>query len=379
MARLITQEELRTVIEQGDGYIQSGDKNNAEGLKYDFTFSGRFLKAVHGRELKVSDFAPSDSRSIRVDPGETVFVLTQEYLKLPVNIKAELSHKRKLAHDGVIILGGFCVDPLYEGNLMFGIYNISSEPFPLVQGKKLIAAQFYQLDEIETAAFPKPGSIVDFPRDVTGIIGRFKGASNEALKTEVEKLAIQMHELRDVIEKREGWLEDFKENLEKIEDLLERERQERLAGQSDVSKILQEQTKNLEKLNTSSADLEKAIERHKVMLGMAKWFVLIILGFMVLYFLKSVFGDKKKTAWHVAPTVEEMIHPTFHGTAQGAFVPRVTPRGFLEPLGFREGNQHFLQETELRQLAELTRGRSVPTRKVVRISPQSDLSGNLLS
>jgi deoxycytidine triphosphate deaminase len=49
------------------------------------------------------------------DPGEAVFVLTQEHLELPANYIAILSPKRRLAHGGIIVLGGLSVDPLHSG------------------------------------------------------------------------------------------------------------------------------------------------------------------------------------------------------------------------------------------------------------------------
>ena len=58
-----------------------------------------------------------------VEPGEVVFVLTEERLDLPRNMIAVLSQKRKLFNQGIQVLGGFCIDPLYRGKLLVGLYN----------------------------------------------------------------------------------------------------------------------------------------------------------------------------------------------------------------------------------------------------------------
>ena len=247
-----THDELLNIIGSPDGFIKNGQVDGVEGIKYDFHFSGRFLKARYGRELNVKDF-PLDVEATSVEAGETVFVLTEELLDLPNDIKAELSNKRKLAHEGVQILGGFCVDPNYKGPLVFGVYNFSSEPFPLIKGKKIIAAQFYRLSEEEQGEgeYPKPNPIEGFPRDVIARIGRFHGISNQALEKRVEELSTVVHGLRDDFERRQDWFLKFERSIDEINKALKsldeiiggnlkREIEERQRGQDQLSRLLRE-------------------------------------------------------------------------------------------------------------------------------------------
>lgn len=52
-----------------------------------------------------------------IKPGETAFVTTEETLELPGDVFCQLSTKRKLSHEGILVLGGFYVDPNYKGKL----------------------------------------------------------------------------------------------------------------------------------------------------------------------------------------------------------------------------------------------------------------------
>ena len=105
--------------------------------------------------------------SAKIEPGEVVFVMSQEKVKLPTDVMIILSQKRKIAHDGVAIMGGLTVDPGYDGYLLIGLYNFSSEPFRIVPGRKLIAGLFYRLVDQEIDTFSRPESrILDFPDDL---------------------------------------------------------------------------------------------------------------------------------------------------------------------------------------------------------------------
>ncbi|REK04480.1 MAG: hypothetical protein DWQ36_16635 [Acidobacteria bacterium] len=252
MGELIAEAELRDMVcleDEGSSehIIFRGSHDCLEGIKYDFRFGGRFLKAVHGeREVTVDQFPPGETSSFAVQPGETVFVLSQERLQLPRDIKAELSHKRKLAHEGVLVMGGFCVDPLYRGVLIFGIHNISSEPFILEPGKKLIAAQFYRLDESEIdpdARAPEPMN--SFPRDIVRSIQRFAGASTRAIDRKLIELEAAVAAMREDLRQREEWFDDMKDivtglqtSIHDLTGTIQAEREQRLAGEDRLSKAV---------------------------------------------------------------------------------------------------------------------------------------------
>ena len=128
---LLTGAALRAALND-DGFIRNGSVDSIEGEKYDFRISPIVLKASYGSPgLDIKALAEEHRAQMQVDPGEVVFVKTIETLVLPKNINALLSPKRKLSHLGLIVLGGFCVDPLYQGPLFIGLYNFSSTPFPL--------------------------------------------------------------------------------------------------------------------------------------------------------------------------------------------------------------------------------------------------------
>jgi dCTP deaminase len=152
MPRLITGERLKQAVEGGT-FIINGDPSGVEAVKYDFHMGSSVLKALYGQPKDI-DKIPEEERW--VDPGEAVFLLTREKLDLPANMIAILTPKRKLAHSGIMMLGGLAVDPCYKGHLLLGLYNFSSTKYPLRPGAKLIAAVFYELDGPEVCDVGAP-------------------------------------------------------------------------------------------------------------------------------------------------------------------------------------------------------------------------------
>jgi hypothetical protein len=114
-----------------------------------------------------------------------------------------------------MVLGGFCVDPLYQGKLLVGLYNFSSSPFPLIAGKKLIAAVFYELQEDELAEFRKPAlGIEDFPEDLIRLMQQYRPVSNQNLVEQLNKLCNEVETLRRDFHNREDWFKRFQQGLE---------------------------------------------------------------------------------------------------------------------------------------------------------------------
>lgn len=247
MPRLITERELRDAIQKGT-FIQDGKLENAEGVKYDFRMGNMLLKSEFGKPIDVSRLSEEHRGSLCVQPGEAVFVLTMERLELSGRMKALLSPKRKLSHEGIMVLGGFCIDPLYKGRLLVGLYNFSSSPFPLIPGKKLIAALFYELRDDELAEFAPPeAAIEDFPDDLVRLMRSYSPVSTQSLLDQLHDLGVKFEELRTEFRERADWFERIAESIEKhdqqIDKLLEgldKERDQRVASEKQFERQLSE-------------------------------------------------------------------------------------------------------------------------------------------
>ncbi|MBI5912338.1 MAG: hypothetical protein HY848_20610 [Betaproteobacteria bacterium] len=214
MPTMITGKELRAAVEEGS-FIQGGDFSCVEGVKYDFRLSARILKARYTSPIDATKLTETEKQNLNVEPGEAVFVLTEERLKLPENMVAQLSPKRKLSHAGILTLGGFTIDPRYEGRLLLGLFNFSSTPFALIPGKKVIAATFYKLEGSEVGEFPAPvAPLDDFPDELIQVMQKYHPVALQSVTDLVKRLQEDMLTLRDEVKSHETWYQRFKDSLD---------------------------------------------------------------------------------------------------------------------------------------------------------------------
>jgi deoxycytidine triphosphate deaminase len=238
VAKLITGEHLRAALADG-GFIKNGAPSSVEGAKYDFRMSPIILKSSFGSPVNLANLTEEQRALVRVEPGEVVFVRTIERLELPNTVTAVLSTKRKLSHQGIIALGGFCIDPLYKGPLFVGLYNFSSTPFPLQSGKKLIAALFYELSGDEVTDFPTPESVPDddFPDELKNLIRNYKPVELKGLTEALSTLHAQFLALQDEVRDDRTWKRDFRDALDQqtkqIDKLLEGLQEEKEARKGE--------------------------------------------------------------------------------------------------------------------------------------------------
>lgn len=218
MSTVISGGALQEAVQTGT-FIKEGSIECAEGVKYDFRMGSRILKASFKRPIDMAQMSEIEQSSVTVEPGEVVFVLSHESINLPNDVMAVLSPKRKLSHEGIMVLGGLCIDPLYKGKLLVGLYNFSSTAFALIPGKKLIAAVFYRLSGDELGHFDAPETVVrDFPEDIVKLISMYKPVGMQAIQDLMHDLRQEIDSLRIEITTDKEWKTEFKNSLSQHND-----------------------------------------------------------------------------------------------------------------------------------------------------------------
>jgi deoxycytidine triphosphate deaminase len=285
MPSLITGDHLRTAVEKNT-FIKSGVVKSVEGAKYDFRMSPIILKSSFVTPVNIEKL-PEDKRSQAVvDSGDVVFVKTIELLDLPNTMIATLSPKRKLSHLGIIVLGGLAVDPKYKGPLFIGLYNFSSTPFPLLPGRKLIAAMFYNLCGDELAEFPELEPLSDqdeFPDDLISLIRNYKPVELRGLNEAVSRLQGEFDALQEEVRDDRTWKKEFREGLEAQSKLIK-----------DLLDGLKEEIDNRKQedfaIKTRLDKVSDVYAGFRAMGGIIALFVAAILGGFAGYFIPKMFG-----------------------------------------------------------------------------------------
>jgi dCTP deaminase len=105
------------------GFVDCEDK----GEVWDECFEGWKLNLRLGTEVYLSSedlprkLSKGDLISIR--SGEFALLITEEEIRLPLNVMGSISMRFGFKRKGLINVSGFHVDPGYEGKLIFSVYN----------------------------------------------------------------------------------------------------------------------------------------------------------------------------------------------------------------------------------------------------------------
>lgn len=260
MSKIISEQHLKEMVRNAE-YLLDGIEEDVEGIKYDFKFGCRFLKAHFTVPRNYGELSSDELQYAFVEPGEVVFVLSREKLNLPNDLYIRLNPKRSLAHDGIELLGGLTVDPSYEGYLVFGLYNVSGTPFKLKPGIKLVGANFYKLTEDEIpSTTSKPTPIFDFPERLQDLIGKYRPVNPQTISEELRKLQSAFNDSQDKLNVNMINMNQIVTDMRKelTEEISKREQESiRVAGQ------LSNLERKVESINDNSIRHEQALNALK--------------------------------------------------------------------------------------------------------------------
>ena len=284
MTTILAETELKKAIAE-DRLIHGGRASAVEGVKYDFALGTHMLFGGKA-PMDVSKLPEGERANLVIRPGELVYVMSEETVDLPNDMRADLSLKRKISHLGIMVLGGSSVDPGYKGKLIFALYNLSTRPFPLQAGNKLIAAQFYRLgpEEQPPATSKPPESLYAFPDDLVQLMAVYEPATVEGLRQSLHEVTRTVEDLKRQIQDKEEWYVRFQEALDK------------------VTKSVADLTTNVDKLQSSLRDevearkqtseavagLRTGIAVNSTRLGIVLAVVLVIVGGVLGFFLSKI-------------------------------------------------------------------------------------------
>jgi deoxycytidine triphosphate deaminase len=86
-----------------------------------------------------------EGQSIVLDPGETVLLLTKEYVALPRNTGALVVPRARFIQQG-LTLQATRVDPTWHGKLLIGLTNVSKDRRKILRGTPICTMMFLDVD-----------------------------------------------------------------------------------------------------------------------------------------------------------------------------------------------------------------------------------------
>jgi len=179
-----TTQRIRNVLASENSPIVSPNLGRVTNACYEMSLGSESYVTSEGGTKRVS----VSGEQIRIPPGQFALLLTEEKLCLPLDILGFISIKASKKFNGLVNVSGFHVDPGFEGNLKFSVYNAGAEAIVLQVGEPLFPIWFYQLPESNVDAYngKHKGQSGISSDDVTRLQGDV--ASPQSLKKEIDEL-----------------------------------------------------------------------------------------------------------------------------------------------------------------------------------------------
>ena len=138
-ATVLVDEQIRQAVRDGTLTITPFDPARIQAASYDLTIGELVVPGgQHPRTI-----APSQPYDL--GPGEVVNLRTRETLRFPNDHLARVGAMASVSRFGIFMAHGLQVDPGYEGELEFCLFNAGTRTYPLVAGAPIISLEIVRL------------------------------------------------------------------------------------------------------------------------------------------------------------------------------------------------------------------------------------------
>jgi len=111
-----------------------------------FATSDKFATSQPAEPI-VSVLGDAPNHTLRIKPGQFAFLMTSESVRVPNDALALISMRAGYKFKGLINVSGFHVDPGWEGQLLFSVYNAGPAEVIIKRGEPMFLIVFADLDK----------------------------------------------------------------------------------------------------------------------------------------------------------------------------------------------------------------------------------------
>ena len=127
--------------------VEPYDENRIENCAYELAMGNQFHVTEPRSSWGKLRVKHADGEYVNIPPGQFAQLLVKEYIKIPNDALGLISMKSRFKMSGLVNVSGFHVDPGYEGNLVFAVFNAGSSPIVIRQDEPTFLIWYASLDE----------------------------------------------------------------------------------------------------------------------------------------------------------------------------------------------------------------------------------------
>ena len=148
---------------------KKGDKYDTQPASYDLAAGRAVWKEIKDGKGNLCEvgYRPglpfAEQHTIQLQPGQLIWLISQEELNIPIACCATVFPKNHLAMAGIFAFNVGHVDPGYRGPIIIRLISLRSTPYTITMGQPIYTIVFDTLDEAEIAKNPmKPRAPLSF-------------------------------------------------------------------------------------------------------------------------------------------------------------------------------------------------------------------------
>lgn len=124
-------------------------EKNLKSASYELNIGHEIFITSNGDVKRVLD----ENEQFSIPPGQFALLISSEVVKIPSDAIGLISIKASVKFSGLVNVSGFHVDPGFEGQLKFAVYNAGGKPIPITEGQPLFMIWFVDLDNPTTSLY----------------------------------------------------------------------------------------------------------------------------------------------------------------------------------------------------------------------------------
>jgi deoxycytidine triphosphate deaminase len=149
---ILNRREIIDRIKAGDLILRTQRDDSAEPVveaaSYDLRAGVVLWRERESGDLTIRYFdQKADVQPVvTLQPGQMIFVITEEELKLSSTVSGTVYSRNRLQKENVLALNAGHVDPGYEGPILIRLINLGAQPWPITLGQAVFTVVFHTVE-----------------------------------------------------------------------------------------------------------------------------------------------------------------------------------------------------------------------------------------
>jgi dCTP deaminase len=148
---ILVDEEIKRALDTGEIEIRNFSDQCLQPASYDLRIGEEGFTLLVGKVIPIQI-----EGSLEIQPGDFALVMTHERLRLPTNMVGHFGLRSFYARKGLLLTSGPQVDPGFEGKLIVGLVNFSSQSVILHYLEKFCSLELHRLAKHAGTSYQGP-------------------------------------------------------------------------------------------------------------------------------------------------------------------------------------------------------------------------------